>query len=232
MPALVKKSVSESGSGPYVYFSTVGILLLCVLMIPHVLMAEGLLSSMDALKSDESPWKLSADRLTYIAKDETYIAEGHVVISKANQALYTAYAAYNVPTGIVKLSGGLRLETNGDTLTGKEGTFNLNTQTGRIVEGALFLKRNHYYITGKLLEKVGPDTYQVQECSVTTCDGAHPDWRITGSQIRVTIEGYGTVKHAAFRVKDLPIVYVPYMIFPAKTRRQTGLLPPESAIPR
>jgi len=201
-------------------------LLLWFLLMPGALWATDLLSSVKSLEKSQSPWKLSADRLTYKAKEGTYIAEGHVVISKDNQSLHTEYASYNVNTGIVSLSGGLLLETNGDTLTGKEGTFNLNTQTGRVVEGALFLKKNHYYINGRLLEKVGPDTYEVEDCSVTTCDGTNPDWRITGSQIRVTIEGYGTVKHAAFRVRNLPIVYIPYMIFPAKTRRQTGLLPP------
>jgi len=76
------------------------------------------------------------------------------------------------------------------------------------------------------MQKVGEDTYVVKECTLTTCDGAHPDWTITGSEVKVTIEGYGTVKHSAFRVKDLPIIYVPYLIFPAKTKRQSGLLPP------
>jgi len=53
-----------------------------------------------------------------------------------------------------------------------------------------------------------------------------PDWNITGSEVKVTVEGYGTIKNSAFRVRGLPIIYIPYMIFPAKAKRQTGLLPP------
>jgi len=149
-----------------------------------------------------------------------------VVITKAGQTLFTQNADFNVKTGIATVSGGLRLETEGDVVTGREGTFNLNTQTGNIVDAALFLRANHYYIRGSHMQKVGENSYVVQECSLTTCDGANPDWSITGSEVKVTIEGYGTVKHSAFRVKDLPIIYVPYMIFPAKTKRQSGLLPP------
>ncbi|MFO7986590.1 MAG: LPS assembly protein LptD [Desulfatiglandaceae bacterium] len=200
--------------------------ILCFLFTLDTALAAGLNSAVDAVKERESPWKISADRLTYMSEKQVYVAEGNVIISKEDQSLYTRHAAYDIATGTVTLSGGLRLETDGDTVRGKEGTFNLNTRTGRIVDGALFLERNHYYINGRLLEKVGEDTYVIQDCSVTTCDGDNPDWRITGSKVRVTIEGYGTIKKAAFRVRGLPIVYIPYMIFPAKTRRQTGLLPP------
>lgn len=203
-----------------------GAVLFWSLISPHMASAAGFASGLDMAGDRESPWKISADRLTYMAAERTYVAEGNVIISKADQSLYTQYATYDIRTGTVTLSGGLRLETDGDTVTGKEGSFNLNTRTGKIVEGALFLERNHYYINGQLLEKVGADTYVIEDCSVTTCDGTNPDWRITGSKVRVTIEGYGTVRHAAFRVRGLPIIYVPYMIFPAKTRRQTGLLPP------
>jgi len=76
------------------------------------------------------------------------------------------------------------------------------------------------------MEKVAENTYLIKNFRLTTCDGPSPAWSITGSEVRVTIEGYGKVKQAALRVRDFPIFYVPYMIFPAKTERQTGLLPP------
>jgi len=179
------------------------------------------------LKDDATPWDITANSLTYNEREGAYLAEGDVVISKAGQTLFSQRAEFNVKTGIAKASGGLRLETEGDVVTGREGTFNLNTQTGEIVDASLFLRTNHYYIRGSHMEKVGEDTYVVKDCALTTCDGAHPDWTLTGSEVRVTIEGYGTIKDSAFRVKDLPIIYVPYMIFPAKTKRQSGLLPPQ-----
>jgi len=178
------------------------------------------------LDDDAIPWNITARSLTYNDREGTYLAEGDVVITKAGQTLFTQYAEFNVKTGIATVSGGLRLETEGDVVTGREGTFNLNTRTGEIVEASLFLRANHYYIRGSHMQKVGEDTYLVKECTLTTCDGANPDWTLTGSEVKVTIEGYGVVKHSAFRVKGLPIIYVPYMIFPAKTKRQSGLLPP------
>jgi LPS-assembly protein len=204
------------------------IIILYLLLGAGALFAGELLKKRGLLDDDAIPWNITAKSLTYNEKEGTYLAEGDVVITKAGQTLFTQRAEFNVKTGIARVSGGLRLETEGDVVDGREGTFNLKTQTGEIVDASLFLRANHYYIRGSHMQKVGEDTYVVQECSLTTCDGAHPDWTITGSEVKVTIEGYGTVKHSAFRVKDLPIVYVPYMIFPAKTKRQSGLLAPRA----
>jgi len=197
-----------------------------MLMHPDALFADVVGDRMGLLDDDAIPWKISADRLTYNEKEGVYTAEGDVVITKAGQTLYTQHAVFNVKKGIATVSGGLRLETEGDIITGREGSFNLNTQTGEIADASLFLSANHYYIRGSHMKKVGEDTYVVKECTLTTCDGTHPDWTITGSEVRVTIEGYGTIRHSAFRIRDLPIIYIPYMIFPAKTKRQSGLLPP------
>ncbi len=181
----------------------------------------------DDIEKDDTPWEITAESLSYNDKKGTYHAEKNVVIRKTHQALYTQSAVFNTKTGIATVSGGFRIETDGDIITGKEGTFDLNMQTGDIVDGRLFLKANHYYLSGSRMQKTGENTYVIQDCTMTTCDGTNPDWTITGSEVKVTIEGYGTVKHSAFRIKDLPVIYIPYMFFPAKTKRQTGLLPPK-----
>lgn len=156
---------------------------------------------------------------------QVYIAEGDVVISKQDTSLHAQRAVYDRMSGTAEVSGDVRIEIGKDTLRGEHGIFDLNKQTGRITNGSVFLSENHYYIQGKVLEKLEKDTYLVRECRVTTCDGVHPDWTITGSEVRVTVEGYGEVKHAAFRIRGLPILYVPYMLFPAKSKRQSGFLP-------
>jgi LPS-assembly protein len=40
------------------------------------------------------------------------------------------------------------------------------------------------------------------------------------------VDGYGTIKHGRLRAGDYPIFYTPYMVFSAKTKRQSGLLFP------
>ena len=214
---------------PLALFLALALCLTLFFMAPFFVqegMAVNFSSKKEAITKDDTPWEITADSLSYNDKEGTYHAQDNVVIKKTHQALYTQSAVFNTKTGIAKVSGGLRIETDGDIITGKEGTFNLNTQTGEIADGRLFLKANHYYLSGSQMLKTGENTYVINDCTITTCDGTNPDWTITGSEVKVTIEGYGTVKNSAFRIRDLPIIYVPYMLFPAKTKRQSGLLPP------
>ncbi|MFZ0448792.1 MAG: LPS assembly protein LptD [Desulfatiglandaceae bacterium] len=179
------------------------------------------------LQPDEkSPWTITARSLSFDEKESVFHAKGNVLITRGSQRLSAREAIYNRRTGIAQVFGDVRLVSGQDTLTGEKGTFDLKEQTGTIEKGRLFLKENHFYISGDTMEKVGENTYVVKACRLTTCDGDHPAWSITGSEVRVTLEGYGEIKHAAFWLRDWPVLYLPYMIFPAKTKRQTGLLPP------
>ena len=230
-PKIMKRDKAVPAKiSPWVLTAGLALCLSLFFMAPYFVqdsLAVNLSSKKKAIENDDTPWEITADSLSYNEKEGTYLAQKNVVIKKASQALYTEHAVFNTKTGIAKVSGGLRIETDGDIITGKEGTFNLNSQTGEIIDGSLFMKANHYYVSGSQMQKTGESTYVINDCTITTCDGAHPDWTITGSEVRVTIEGYGKVKHSALRIRDLPIIYVPYMIFPAKTKRQSGLLPPE-----
>jgi len=175
---------------------------------------------------DETPWEITAESLGYTEEEGFFKAEGDVLLTNGYLLLWAQEALYNRDSGNVEVSGNIRFEAAGDTLTGEKGFFNLNDRTGKITGGSLFLKENHYYISADVLEKTGEETYRAKNFRLTTCDGPAPAWSITGSEATVTLEGYGRIRNAAFRVGEIPFFYVPYMIFPAKTKRQTGLLPP------
>jgi len=171
-------------------------------------------------------WQITANTMSYDREEGLYVAQGDVVITRAGQVLKAEEARYNEKTGMVEAIGEVVLETNGDVLRAEKALFDLNSQTGRITKGRIFLRDNHYYISGDDLEKTGQETYVVKSFHLTTCDGDKPDWSITGSEVEITIEGYGSVKNAVFRIRDLPAFYLPYALFPVKTKRQSGFLPP------
>ena len=49
-------------------------------------------------------------------------------------------------------------------------------------------------------------------------------------QAVVEIDGYAQLFHSTFDVKNTGIFYSPFMVLPAKTTRQSGLLPPDYGI--
>jgi LPS-assembly protein len=84
-----------------------------------------------------------------------------------------------------------------------------------------------YHFSGAVVSKTGPDDYEVKEGVFTSCAGdPTPDWSFGLSSAKVTVGGYARVKNATMRVKKLPVFYWPYLLWPAKTERTTGLLIP------
>jgi LPS-assembly protein len=201
-------------------------LVLVVVLRANLLLAVDQFMKGGSFEKKGGPWQIVADKLSYNEKEGLYTAEGHVVITGQGQVLSAQKATYNEKTGIAHVSGNVVLEMKGDTLRAERAVFDLKSNTGQITKGRLFLRENHFYINGETMEKTGPDTYKCSRCLITTCDGKIPDWSISGSEVKVTLEGYGTIKNPVFRIHDLPSFYFPYSIFPAKTKRQSGLLLP------
>jgi LPS-assembly protein len=129
----------------------------------------------------------------------------------------------------VEAKGHVFIKSGEDMLEGAEVRFNVASKTGVVFGGKMFFEENHVYLRGTEIEKTGEATYVLKDAEATTCDGEAPDWKFTGKRMKVTIDGYGTIGHGTFQIKNFPIIYVPYMIFPAKTTRQTGFLLPRFA---
>jgi LPS-assembly protein len=173
------------------------------------------------------PWQISADTVDYDAAATTYHARGNVIIEKQAARLVADRVSFNHKAMTASAAGHVVMTAGSDVLTGDRLELNLDEETGVIHGGTVFLSENHFYIRGERIEKTGKDTYRAEKGSITSCDGDRPDWVITGRTVKVTIEGYGRATHAVFRARNVPVLYTPYLLFPAKTKRQTGLLIPE-----
>lgn len=174
------------------------------------------------------PWRISADDVSYDAASSTYHARGNVIIEKQAAKLVADRVAFNQKAMTASASGHVMMTVGEDILTGERVDLDLERQTGVVHDGTVFLQENHFYISGQRIEKTGKDTYRAERASITSCDGDRPDWIITSRTLEVTVEGYGSATHAVLKARQVPILYAPYLLFPAKTKRQTGLLIPEA----
>jgi LPS-assembly protein len=179
------------------------------------------------LERPDLPYHIKADSLSYDDANKTYMARGHVTIAHGNKLLRADAVDLNKATMDAQAWGNVHFTSGEDWLTGRRLELNLNDGTGTVYDGTLFVKEGHFHITGGKIEKTGEASYYIDDGRFTTCDGDSPAWKIVGKDVKVTIDGYGTVKHASFWAKKVPLLYFPYFVFPAKTTRQTGLLVPQ-----
>lgn len=175
----------------------------------------------------EGPVTIEADRISYDRELDTYTADGRVVIRLSQGILKADSVFLERPTSTALATGNVFIQSNGDILRGERVEFDISRKTGIVSEGRLFFSGNHLYVSGSRIEKRGEATYRILQAQATTCDGERPDWRLTGRELNVTVDGYGTLKGGRFFVKDVPVFYIPYLLFPAKKTRQSGFLFPK-----
>jgi LPS-assembly protein len=180
-------------------------------------------------KSDDDalPINIKAVRLSYDKKGENLIAKGNVEIEQGSRLLKADFVKINIQTKDTEAKGNVELNENGDILSCDAFNINLDTQMGHVENAKLFVKQDNLHITGKDISKLGANTYEIKQGTVTTCDSESPPWRIDAKKMNVTIDGYATVQDSIFRIKKIPVAYLPFAVFPVKTTRQSGFLFPE-----
>ena len=206
--------------------------LTCLAFILFILIVTPVSASAEGqsklLKDDpKEPWHIVADEIHYDYKANQYVAIGNVTITKQDKNLSADYVRFDQKDMKAFADGHAIMTAGQGILTGSSMEMDLNAETGTIYNGTIFLQENHFYIKGDKLKKVGKDSYTADKASITTCDGDRPAWKITGRNLKITIEGYGFVKHAALWAKKIPVLYTPFLAFPVKLKRQSGLLPPQ-----
>lgn len=181
------------------------------------------------LKDDDPkvPWHITADKIHHEQKTDEYFAWGNVTITKSTKKLTADFVRFNHRAMKVLATGHVIMTAGRDIMTGTRLEMDLRDEAGVVYNGTIFFDANHFYIKGDTIHKTGRDSYNIDRATITTCDGEHPAWKITGRNLKVTIEGYGTITHAALWAKSMPVFYSPFFVFPAKVKRQSGLLPPQ-----
>jgi LPS-assembly protein len=174
------------------------------------------------------PYHIKADKLSFDEASDTFEAAGGATVTRGDISLRADTVVFNDKTKEVRAWGDVRFVSGKDWLQGDYLEADLEGGTGVVTNGTLFIEESHFYLRGCEIHRTGKDSYYIEDPRFTTCDGDSPDWAVTGRELRVTLEGYGTIRDAAFQAKSVPVFYVPFLIFPAKTKRQTGLLFPQT----
>lgn len=185
----------------------------------------------DVLESD-LPIVLEADRVEYDQQDDVYRASGNVVLSQQDATLSADTMMLDMAQGVLICDGMITLTTPQGRVTAQSLRVDIRRETA-VMARALFIVYADdatYFIRGRRIEKIGPERYLIHNGSYTTCDcGAEEaDWMVEAEYIDVTFDGYAVVENGRVYLQGLAVAYVPYGIFPAKIKRSTGFLWPET----
>ena len=172
---------------------------------------------------------MKANSLNYDEQRNTVTATGDVVVTKGETTVTADTVGVNRTTSEVEARGNVVVKDPRGQIEAEALRLEMEDETGEITNGTVHLPRNQYILTGKTLQKSYGQTYHIENGAFTTClcdDFRKADWSISGETIDVTLRGKGEVHNGVFRVRDFPLLYLPYGVVSVRTERQSGLLFP------
>lgn len=178
------------------------------------------------------PVNIEADSLSYDKASDTYVATGSVVILHEGSRLTADRVELDMKSRKAIAEGHVKgTDEGGSLITGEKIAVDIDARTGLLTKGRIFFKDENVHFSSDLIKKTGPESYEAEDSVYTTCDceeGEAPAWSFTAAKSRVTIGDFFTGRDVFFRIKDVPVLYTPYVSAPVRRERQTGFLMPEA----
>lgn len=159
--------------------------------------------------------------------DEKYVLSDSVEIAWEEYRIYADYAEYNFKTKKIIAKGRVTMTSGETVLSGEKLTFDLEARTGVMYDTYGQMAPTLRYKTDKL-EQVDNDTLKFKKLEFTSCAQCVPRWKITCSKGKIKKEKYIEMTHAVVKVKNIPVLYIPYMRYPVTSDgKASGFLFPK-----
>jgi lipopolysaccharide assembly outer membrane protein LptD (OstA) len=196
-------------------------------LLAHAASGQGFLAGESG---EEQPFDVTADSLEHDAQRGVYIARGNVRITQPERVLSADWIGFSSETRQGLASGNVVIIEGDDVLRADVLQFQIDSQKGLVYRGSLEGGGTRFLMSGDTIQKTGDDSYVFDDGKFTSCkcpeEGRLP-WAITADKAKLDIGGYGTARNTAFEVLGVPVVWLPWMIYPLKKDRATGFLFPQ-----
>ncbi len=190
-----------------------------------LLTAHCLLLSNDC-SAEEPQIVITSDSLEYFTETKIYSARGSVEILKEGSITKADEITYYEETSELVAEGNVLYDDENISIKAKRAELNIDAKTGKLFDAEVFYKKGNYYLSGEVIEKRGENYYYSPKASFTTCDADVPAWCFKGKEVDALIGKRLKAKDVSLRIKDVPVLYTPYLWAPIITERQTGFLMP------
>ncbi|MGE5284086.1 MAG: LPS-assembly protein LptD [Actinomycetota bacterium] len=175
----------------------------------------------------DAPVHMTADKLSYDEETGVAVAEGNVELEFGTRTMRADRIRYDSLTGEADLTGKVRYKDADEEFAFDRITINLDSETGILYNGTIRISTSNYLIASQKIAKTGKSSFLIEKGTLTTCPcDPEPDWKFEVRRARVTLDRYAVGKDITFRVRGVPVLWLPWGAFPVKMTRQSGLLFP------
>ena len=158
--------------------------------------------------------------------------EGNVDVRYGIYRLQADRIVVNEETGRIEATGNVIFDQGNDQrITGASGVWNYKTKLGHFVDSTGFTNQTNdgtvIYFTADRVERISLDEILIINGKFTACEEAVPKWSFTAAEARIKVNEKVRLKRPSFRVKDIPVLALPFASIPITPGdRSSGFLTP------
>ncbi|MGZ3772308.1 MAG: LPS-assembly protein LptD [Pseudobdellovibrionaceae bacterium] len=167
---------------------------------------------------------ISSDSMYRDNEKEIAELDGHIQIVFRGQHIKADKARVLFRPHQVELYGNVEIVDAKNTIVGEQVMLDYENSTGVIYNG--HVQSGSVVFSGSILQKTGDTDYIATSADYTACTNCPATWSFSGTTVRAELGGYAYIKNALLRFGSVPIFWLPYLIVPLKSDRQSGLLTP------
>jgi len=170
---------------------------------------------------------INSDSMNQDAANEVFTAIGHVTIKWQGMTLTADKATYDRKTRILHATGNVVVAKGDETLRGKSMSLDMDSGRGELEKGVLNSTTSNVTFIGEKITRINDNEVELTTTELTTCDLPSPSWKFGADRLNVNLLGYAVGRGVTFYIKDVPVLYLPWMAFPVVKDRKSGLLFPK-----
>ena len=134
---------------------------------------------------------------------------------------------YQQDTGDLKIRGKGSLIREGSIIRSEAIDYNMNSETGQVQDPTFMFGGAGGSGSASEVQMLSRDHLRMKTVEYTGCPCPAPSWFIRAPQVDLyNDKNAGVAKHGVLYFKNVPILYSPYLTFPLREERKSGLLVP------
>ncbi|MDD2309509.1 MAG: LPS assembly protein LptD [Desulfuromonadaceae bacterium] len=170
---------------------------------------------------------INADRMSQNPADEVYTADGNVIVLWKGMNLAADQVRYSAATHMLHASGSVVMTKESAVLKGETLVLDMDTGRAEMDPALLSVPESGVKIAAEKLVRINESEFSAISTELTSCDLPDPAWKFSADNLKVNLLGYGTGRNVIFYVKNIPVLYLPWIAFPVVLEKRSGLLFPQ-----
>lgn len=173
---------------------------------------------------------IKADSMSQGEPEGVITASGNVVITGRGLKLVSDRASYDTATKSLYAAGNVTATKGGDLIKGESFTYNLENNRSDMDKAVVKVAASGLTLAGEKISRLGETQFECSSSEFTTCDMPDPSWKFGASRLNVDLDGYATGRNIIFYIKDVPVLYIPWIAYPVVREKRSGILYPRLSV--